>query len=151
MGSAAFREAWSFARGLTLDLIDTMDGEDLLFTPGPSLGPFWKQFRHVGRVQENYLGALETGRIRFDWTDTYRDGPSRDALAAYLRSVDERLWRVLASVDEDLDVDWDGERISIDVHLQRLIAHETLHHGQWVVYIRLTGGSFPPSWSAWGL
>ena len=151
MEDAAFRSSWDFTRGLTLDLVGTLDTGALEFAPGPGLGPMWKQFRHVGRVQENYVEALEGGRIRFAVTDTYRGGASSDDLAAYLRSVDDRMNRVLDSIAGDVEIDWGEERIPLDMHLDRLVAHETLHHGQWVVYLRLRGEPFPPTWSAWGL
>src|SRR5438046_1310552 len=138
--------AWSFTRGLTLDLLGSVVTDALLYSPGADLGPMWKQFRHVGRVQENYVEALTTGRIRFDWTNTYRGGPSTEALGEYLRAVDERLEAALRTTDEGLEIEWDGERLSIEEHLARLVAHETLHHGQWIVYVRLMGGAFPPSW-----
>ena len=94
---------------------------------------------------------MQTRWIRFDWTDTYRGGPSRDSLGEYLRTVDGRMDQVLRTTDDDIEIDWSGEPIPIVEHLQRLVAHETLHHGQWVVYVQLMGGSFPPSWAAWGL
>ena len=57
-----FQAKWGFARGLTRDLLRFVDASDLAF--GPSKGPLWKHFRHLGRVQENYLRGIETGRIR---------------------------------------------------------------------------------------
>ena len=151
MEAVSFSNTWLFTRGLTRDLLESLDHEGLMYSPGTGLGPLWKQFRHVGRVQENYVEAMQTRRIRFDWTDTYRGGPSRDSLGAYLRAVDERMDEVLRTTDDDIEIDWSGEPIPIGEHLQRLVAHETLHHGQWVVYVQLMGGSFPPSWAAWVL
>ena len=151
MGLDTVDRAWSFTRGLTLDFVRELDEAALDFSPGSALGPFWKQFRHVGRVQENYVDALVARRIRFDVTNTYRGGPSADGLADYLRGVDERMHRLLGSMSGDTEIDWNGDPIPLALHLERLLAHETLHHGQWIVYLRLMGGSFPTSWAAWGL
>src|SRR5438270_6776378 len=114
---AWINEIWTFTRGLTNDLLGALDDEALGYSPGSGLGPSWKQFRHVGRVQENYVEALETRRIVFDVTDTYRGGPSRDGLAGYLRSVDERMEMILGSIDPNAEIDWDGDTIPLDVHL----------------------------------
>jgi uncharacterized damage-inducible protein DinB len=64
--------------------------------------------------------------------------------------VDEGLQETLRGLRERT-VQWEGESISLAEHLERLVAHETLHHGQWIVYVRLMGRSFPLSWAAWGL
>ena len=95
MEADSFLRAWSFTRGLTLDLLDALDAETLLYSPGPGLGPFWKHFRHVGRVQENYTEALGTGGIHFEVTDSYSGGPSSGDLSAYLRSVDNQTKRAV--------------------------------------------------------
>jgi len=33
----------------------------------------------------------------------------------------------------------------------RMLAHEILHHGQWILYARLLKKQFPPGWKAWGV
>jgi uncharacterized damage-inducible protein DinB len=33
----------------------------------------------------------------------------------------------------------------------RMLAHETLHHGQLILYARLLGKTLPPGWKAWGV
>lgn len=33
----------------------------------------------------------------------------------------------------------------------RLLSHEVLHHGQWIVQMRLLNRPFPESWGVWGL
>ena len=47
-------------------------------------------------------------------------------------------------------VSWFGEDVSPCVHLCRLLAHETLHHGQLILYWRALGHPFPESWANWG-
>jgi hypothetical protein len=45
-----FKSEWTFTRGLTLDLLDSLSEVELSEPPGRDLGPFWKQFRHIGRL-----------------------------------------------------------------------------------------------------
>lgn len=148
----AFRSAWSFTRGLTLDLLEEMSESDLLFLPGQQLGAFWKQFRHVGRVQECYIDALSTGNIDFSPEGkSYDHGPSKEWLKAYLKRLDENLFELSQTVEWTAQMDWFGEKVNIFDHLMRMVMHETLHHGQWVVYVRLMNKPFPESWGVWGL
>lgn len=147
-----FEGAWRFARGLTLDLLDCLDQSELLFTPGKGLGPLWKQFRHVGRIQECYMRAVQTGIISFaSPIGRYAGGVCPQTLAAYLRELDMELHALLNAADWDRAVAWGDERIDLYEHLSRLAHHETLHHGQWIVYMRLMGKPMPPSWRAWGV
>lgn len=147
-----FRQEWAFARGLTYALLRRLTDEELLYSPGPTLGAFWKQFRHVGGVQECYLQALSSGMIRFVYTDKrYHGGPSGAALLAYLAELDRELEDHLLHVDWEQLIDWGEEKIGANEHLLRLVSHETLHHGEWIVYMHLLGKPFPPEWRAWGL
>ena len=143
-----FRGQWNFLRRLTLDLLGAAD---LGYSPGKGLGPFWKQFRHVGRFQANLLDALDTGRVDFGApTEGYQGGADRDALAAYLSGLDEWMNAALGQADWARTIDWEGRSIDLADHCMRLAEHETLHDGEWVAYLRLAGRAFPPSWRAWG-
>ena len=147
-----FKSEWKFTRGLTLELLDSLTDAELSQTPSPELGPFWKQFRHVGRLQECYMEALNTKKIKFDYRNKrYRSGCSKNALKAYLRALDRELVQTFEGVDSDATIGWEGEMVSVFQHLMRMLAHETLHHGQWIVYARLMGKQLPPGWKAWGV
>lgn len=150
--SQAFSSAWTFTRGLILDLLNEMSDSELLFLPGPQLGAFWKQFRHVGRVQECYMHALSTGNMDFSPEGkSYDHGPSKRWLVDYLDRLDSSLFEMLPDLDWSCQMDWFGEKVRIFEHLMRLVTHETLHHGQWIVYLRLMNKTFPDSWAVWGL
>ncbi|MBX9570972.1 MAG: DinB family protein [Candidatus Obscuribacterales bacterium] len=150
--SNAFRSAWSFTRSLTTDLLHEMSDSDLLFLPGPQLGPFWKQFRHVGRVQECYIEALSTRSIDFTPDGkSYDQGPSKEWLQDYLQRLDVGLFEIIDNLDWESEIDWFGEKVNIFEHMMRMESHETLHHGQWIVYMRLMNKQVPDSWVAWGL
>ncbi len=149
---AKFKSSWSFNRQLTLDLISALSDNDLLFSPSPALGPFWKQFRHVGRVQECYMDALNTGKIVFAAEmGSYSGGPHGQGLADYLRELDQNMNNLLAEVDPSSTIDWEEESVDIAEHLLRMDSHEVLHHGQCILYMRLAGKQFPASWAVWGL
>jgi uncharacterized damage-inducible protein DinB len=147
-----FKNEWKFTRGLTLELLDSLTDADLSDTPGSSLGPFWKQFRHVGRLQECYMEALNTKKIKFDYRNKrYRGGCSKNALRAYLRALDRELVQAIGGVDWNLTIEWESERISVFHHLMRMLAHETLHHGQWILYACLKGKQMPAGWKVLGV
>src|SRR6185436_11072076 len=98
--SLAFSSAWTFTRGLTTDLLEDMSDSDLLFLPGPQLGAFWKQFRHVGRVQECYMDALTTGSVDFTVEGkSYDQGPSKKWLQEYLKRLDDNLFAMVDKTD----------------------------------------------------
>ena len=147
-----FKNEWTFTRGLTLDLLDSLSEVELSEPPGRDLGPFWKQFRHVGRLQECYQDALNTGRIKFDYDHKrYRGSCSREALKNYLQELDRELLQAIEQVDWNMSIDWDGDNIGVFQHLMRMASHEILHHGQWILYARLMEKKLPPSWKAWGV
>jgi uncharacterized damage-inducible protein DinB len=147
-----FRTRWQFARGLTRDLLRSVDAYDLVFSPGDGLGALWKHFRHLGRVQENYLRAIETRKVVFSFEDaTYTGGDSRRALLDYLDRVDTHLEQHFDAIDATRRIDWFGTAVDVHEHLNRMADHEVLHHGMFVVYIRLLGKPFPSSWVHWGL
>ena len=149
----AFQDAWHPMRRLTLDLLASLTPAELLFSPGPGLGPFWKQFRHMGAVQECYLEALATGRVHFTHAGRrYQGGADGEALGAYLRGLDQEMFAALAEVEWGRTIDWGpGDAPDVATHMHRLVEHEILHHGQWVAYVRLLGRPFPRSWGLWGL
>jgi uncharacterized damage-inducible protein DinB len=151
--AARFQARWGFARGLTRDLLQFLDVDELAFSPSDRLGPLWKHFRHLGRVQENYLRSLETGRVGFgfDGTSYIAAGASKQMLRDYLDRVDARLKEQLRAVDVSRRIEWPDSAVDSHEHLMRMADHEVLHHGMFIVYMRLLGKGFPPSWAPWGL
>jgi uncharacterized damage-inducible protein DinB len=147
-----FKSEWNFSRRLTLELLDSLTDAELGETPSPNVGAYWKQFRHIGRLQECYQEALNTKKIRFDYGNKrYRGGCSKSALRAYLRALDRELLQAIDRVDWKATIDWHGEAVSVFQHLMRMVGHESLHHGQWVLYARLTRKNLPPGWKVLGI
>ena len=150
--SELFKNEWTFTRGLTLELLDSLTDTELAYAPATGLGPFWKQFRHVGRLQECYQEALNTKKITFDYGNKrYRAGCSQDGLRIYLQQLDQELLQAVGKLDWNMSIEWEGETATVFQHLMRMLAHEILHHGQWILYARLMGKKMPPSWKAWGV
>ncbi len=147
-----FLDQWRFLRSLTYDFIESTSELELRNSPSSAVSPLWKQFRHVGRVQENYLSALDSGMIKFTTEGcSYIGGSDKQQILLYLRELDEKLLATIKSIDPATSVDWFGEPLSLAKHLLCLADHEVIHQGQWVVYRNIQGGKFPAKWSVWGL
>ena len=148
-----FESHWLYVRSLTMDLLRSLEPEDLEFRPGSSVGLMWQHFRHLGRIQENYLHAMDTGRISFGVDGvTYAGGASKELLLEYLKRLDSDLSEKLKFPSGlRRRIDWFGEEVDLGVHLSRLTEHELLHQGMLVVYVRLLNRKFPVSWRTWGL
>lgn len=147
-----FEEQWKFARGLTRDLLISFEASDLSFSPGNGVGPLWKHFRHLGRIQENHQRALSTGKIAFDFEGTsYAGGESKNELLAYLNRLDRELHAVLRTLDSSRLIEWPAESVDCFEHLSRMVHHEILHHGMFIVCSQIRGTRMPKSWEAWGI
>jgi uncharacterized damage-inducible protein DinB len=147
-----FLAQWSFLRSLTYDFIESTSESDLSSSPSSGVSPLWKQFRHVGRVQENYLSALDSGVIKFTTEGcSFVGGSDKQRILSYLRDLDDKLQGTLKSIVPSISIHWFGERLPLAKHLLCLADHEVIHHGQWMVYRSISGGKFPPTWSVWGL
>jgi hypothetical protein len=96
------------------------------------------------------MNAIESGAVNFEESGTYRGGESVEELLAYFHSLKKRFEALVDSVDSSTAIDWFGESASLNLHLTRLLSHETLHHGELILYVRALGKSFPESWSGWG-
>jgi len=144
-------DSYARYRAMTAELLAALDEDSLAFTPGPNLGPLWQQFRHLGRIEDNYAAAIATGRIEFGPPRRVSDGTTATALEEYLRDVDADLREAVASAGPGTTIGWGGRSIDLAEHVSRLVTHEVLHQGELVVYIRLLGRPFPRSWRIWGL
>lgn len=139
-------------RKRTVDLLKTLSSEEFHGSPGKEIGPVWKQFRHVGRVQENYLLATSTGAVKFSpRAGTYKGGADINAMIEYFEQLDSRLVETLENMDFRKTIDWFGSPTTLTDHFQGLLEHELIHHGQWIMTFKLRNKAFPPSWKCWGV
>ncbi len=117
--------------------------------PLPGAGSWGQQFRHIGRVRENYLRATRTGVAEFSPDGCgYPGVPAKQSLVEYLDRTLAAFHGGLQSEREA--VDWFGESWPLVRHINALVLHETLHHGQLILYARASGLKLPRSWDVWG-
>jgi hypothetical protein len=146
---SAIISEWNWARGLSLDLLKALSKDDIHKQPLTITGSWGKQFRHLGRVQENYISAINTGEVVFSTINcTYTGAINQESLIEYLIKLDQILITALNS--EIKTINWFGEAWSIEKHLQAMISHEILHHGQLILYAKISQFALPSSWNAWG-
>lgn len=141
---------WHTMRALTVDLLTTCSNDDLLFAP-QGAGPVWKQFRHIGRVHENYLNAMQTGEMVFGMDGCqYDGGPSAERLRGYFERLAADHAKAFAAAEAGLTICWPDGQVSTGSHLMRLLNHEILHHGQFMLHWRSQNKALPSSWQIWG-
>ncbi len=139
-------DSWKTHRNLTYDLLKFLPEEKLNKTVGKNMGSIGKQFRHLGDVQLCYNEAMKTGRIDFSkYRRDYSIENSKEKLTQFLEQMDNEMV-ILLKKNSDLEIDWGFAKIPLTQHLQFLIQHEILHHGQLIVYVRSLELHFPESW-----
>ncbi len=144
--------AYQEHRRRTLDLLGAAAATRLLSRRLIRRVPLWKSFRHVGRVQEDYLRALRTGYMEFvPQSGTYGGGSDGHALVRYLRRLDRQLQRLVQGAGNDFRINWFGKNITLEEHIRRLTEHELIHHGQWILVLGWYRFRFPASWRVWGV
>ena len=57
-------DEWRALRAMSLDLLDVATRDFLDFSPNSNIGTVWRQYRHLGRVQENYTAAIRSGSFQ---------------------------------------------------------------------------------------
>ena len=143
---------WNAMRQLTIDLLESLPEKHLLFTVGKNMGTIGKQYRHIGDVQLCYSDAIKTRKISFDkYRRDYSLESSKEKLREFLQEVNVDMLKLIEE-NQEIEIDWFGEKLNLRQHIKALIEHEILHHGELVVYIRILGLKFPDSWGElWGL
>lgn len=142
---------WRFYRSHTLDFLEMLTEEELCYKlPRPGLDTFGKHFLEMAEVQKAYIKALETGKIDFsvgnyDQPEIYK---KKSKLKAHLKKMDDYMVRTLKGIkDVNKEIDWGlgKENPNVLEHLQFLIQHEILHHGQLVAFAYLFSLPIPES------
>src|SRR3989344_7803352 len=106
-----FKKLWNFHRGHTLDLLGTLSDEELGFTVGQNMGTLGQQFRHLCRVDDQYITAIETKKVENNRKKL--DFPlekSASKLTEQLMEDNKRLFEILENLSEqdveNLKIDW---------------------------------------------
>jgi uncharacterized damage-inducible protein DinB len=144
-------ESWKLMRNLTYDLLESLPESMLNKTVGKNMGTIGKQFRHMGDVQLCYNSAIKNRKIDFSkYRRDYSIENSKLKLKQFLEEMDEQLYNYIES-HINVEIDWGFAKVSIIEHINLLIQHEILHHGELIVYIRSLDLRFPKSWEEiWG-
>lgn len=142
---------WKFHRNHTLDFLEILTEEEICCKlPRPGLDTFGKHFLEMAEVQKAYIKALETGKIDFslgnyDQPEIYK---KKLKLRAHFKKMDDYMVNVLKGItDVNREIDWGLGKNNPNVleHLQFLIQHEILHHGQLVAFAYLFSLPIPES------
>lgn len=164
-GSKELLEAFRLHRKLTLDLLLSLDNEQLTWRPIKATGSFGKQFRHLLDVQRSYVDSMFTGVLDFLRSDIdHALENDRGKLLESLREEDRRLESGLSNIptDELLVHSIDCSRVvkylrddnstaSIAKIISWMTEHEIFHEGELALYVRSARMKFPGSWIIWGL
>jgi uncharacterized damage-inducible protein DinB len=144
-------DKWKEMRRLTLDLLEAIPEDKLNFTVGKNMGTIGKQYRHIGDVQLCYVEAIKTGKIDFSkYRRDYSIENLKQKLKLFLKEINDEMLKEIKK-NPDAEIDWFEEKLDLKDHVNALIQHEILHHGELIVYIRTLGLKFPKSWEMWGL
>jgi len=142
---------WRSYRRRTLDFLRILTEEEVrLQLPRPGLDTFGRHFLEMAEVQKSYIKALKTGQIDFS-VGNY-DQPEickeKSKLITHVKKMDRYMAKVLRGIkDFERKIDWGLEEDNPNVleHLQFLMHHEILHHGQLVAFAYLSSLPIPES------
>lgn len=150
---------WKFHRGLALDILKSLNDNQLGLTVGKNMGTIGEQFRHMAKVQIQYMEAIKNKKIgHVEYKIDPGVAKSKEKLLELLEMADKKMLDTLEELPDDQAVDlvidwkyWGVESMNLSSHLDALLDHENLHNGQLIVYLRTYEIPFPKSWEAWGL
>ena len=143
--------SWRFYRNHTLDFLEILTEEEICHKlPRPGLNTFGKHFLEMAEVQKAYTKALETGKIDFS-VGNYEQPKiymKKSKLRAHFKKMDDYMVSILERIkDVNREIEWGLGKDNPNVleHLQFLMQHEILHHGQLVAFAYLFSLPIPES------
>src|SRR5258708_6964451 len=149
---SSFIATWNFTRAETLEILNSLDNEQLQFKPqGEKWQTLYWQFGCIARTQLVYAKAIETGKIDFSLFESEKL-PKKDQyqtkvlIKNFLEEANQTWLEAIQgkSKDEDFKITWPGYNQNLLTHISSLISHERLHHGQLISYFTLAGFELPP-------
>lgn len=146
-----FVRSWNYARGESLDLLDSLDNGKLLYKPD---GNKWQsiayQFGCMARTQMVYTRSIKEGRMNYKWFHDpslmgKNDIITKKELDELLDRCDKEWNEVIREKrrEEDFVIAWPGFNMGLLNHISALISHERLHHGQLISYFTLADFELP--------
>ncbi len=150
-------QAWKFHRGLAIDILRSLTDEQLKLTVGKNMGTLGQQFRHIAKIELEYLDAIKSKKIdtkpgRLDKSVA----ESKEGLLKIFDNTEKEFTKILNSIEdpENYMIDWTHwsmDQMNLIDHMQALADHNNLHNGEIIVYARTHDIPFPQSWEPWGL
>ncbi len=151
-------QAWKFHRDLAFDILKSISDEQLKLTVGENMGTLGMQFRHILKIEIEYLEAIKNKKVAPVERSLNKDlWKSKDALLLIYHDIETRMTELLDSISEDSEkymIDWKHwsmDEMNLVDHMQALADHNNLHNGEIIVYARTHSVPFPKSWEPWGL
>jgi len=148
---------WGVTRKLTLDFIRNTPLEKLNASlPRPGLNTIHKHLVEMAQVQRAYTGVLRGKRLDFSRVTDGEDlkpADDRNKIVTLIKEEDHFFQKSAEKIK-----DWNkqtkifGGSYPLYSIVEIMIRHETLHHGQFIVFAYLLGIKFPDSWiKQWAL
>ena len=100
------------------------------------------QIEELAEIQNHYVNALTTRKIKFDGGSPVKD-KSKQVLTDFMTELDKKLEEILETFDGSETIDWFGENKNIHEHISAMIGHEQMHIGQIVAFCYATGINIP--------
>ena len=151
-------QAWRFHRGLAFDILRSLNDEQLKFTVGENMGTLGMQFRHILKIEIEYLEAIKNKIVAPVQEKLDKDlWESKDKLLLISSDIETRMKELLDSISEDPETymidwkHWSMDEMNLIDHIQALADHNNLHNGEIIVYAKTHEIPFPKSWEPWGL
>lgn len=152
-------QAWKFHRGLALDMLKSISEDQLQLTVGENMGTLGQQFRHILKIEIEYLEAIQNKKVAPPVGKPDREvANSKERLIALFDDNEKQITETLNSLEsedpEKFMIDWthwDVPEMNLIDHMHALADHNNLHNGEIIVYAKTHNIPFPKSWEPWGL
>lgn len=152
-------QAWKFHRGLAIDILKSLNDEQLQLTVGQNMGTLGQQFRHMVKIEMEYLEAIQNKKVAPPKEKPDRAiAGSKEALLSAFENAEKKITDTLNALEsedpEKYMIDWthwDVPEMNLIDHMQALADHTNLHNGEIIVYAKTHNIPFPKSWEPWGL
>src|SRR3990167_10149238 len=95
-------QAWKFHRGLALDILKSLTEDQLKLTVGKNMGTLGQQFRHIAKIELEYLDAIKSKKIAPVENRLAKDlWTQKDSLINTFDNIEKQMTDLLDSISED--------------------------------------------------
>jgi hypothetical protein len=151
------QERWSWVEGthrLRDELLNSLAGADLAFTPGGQAMPFGALIREFGETEHTYLHSFKTRTQDWSYRHPHPEiAASLDQLKAWFQNLDADLQATLSALsDDDLDQTVDrggGFAVPISTHLDIYLQAVLIFLGKATIYLRVMNRPLPGQFRSW--